>query len=553
MHMQPWSTRMLSNYEEFTESQLRTIKKYVTNTSSHIFCLRNLPEVIKGALFSRYSRSSLGLRSLLLKEFILNEETEFSTISGLKEEDNDNELEDQSIAIKKAQNFYDRILDGYGDDSIGELGGAHLAIENVSMIAAKVIEDARIGGSPLEKSTRYIYFDQKYEGEYLFYREPNLMTSAYRDRYVDMCNHLFETYGKLIPPLTEQMEKDFPKEHDVSKVAYTAALRAKVLDCLRGLLPASALTNMGMYGNGRFFETLVQKLNCNNLHELQEIGRSAHQELSKVIPSFVRRADLNHKHQNTYAEFHERMQEELEQMREQYTGSIQPLSQPMVRLVNFDPESPIKVAAALLFSKSDCGLMELQEMCKKLPKEDLSRILDAASTPRENRRHKSPRALEHAEFTFEIVADYGIYRDLQRHRTLTQERQLLTCNLGYYVPKEILDTDMEKDYREAMEQAKGVYDEIASELPEEAQYVVPMAYNIHWYFHINLRSLQWLCELRSSPAGHPMYRYVAQEMAKQVSHTFPEYERFFKFVDYDGYELGRLGQEIRTVEKMKST
>lgn len=543
---------MLNDYEEFSESQLKIIKKYVTNTSSHIFCLRNLPEVIKGALFSRYSRSSLGLRSLLLKEFILNEETAFSSISGLKEEESDNELEDQSIAIKKAQNFYDRILDGYGDDSIGELGGAHLAIENVSMIAAKAIEDARIGGSPLEKSTRYIYFDQKYEGEYLFFREPILMTSAYRDHYVDTCNHLFEVYGRLIPPLTEQMEKDFPKEHDVSKVAYTAALRAKVLDCLRGLLPASALTNMGVYGNGRFFETLVQKLNCHNLSELQEIARSSHQELSKVMPSFVRRAELSHKHQNSYAEFHDKMNEELHLMSEQYTSSIPPLNQPMVRLVNSDPDSPVKVGAALLFNQSNCGLMELQEMCRKLPKEDLSRIFEGASAFRQNRRHKSPRALEHAEFTFEIVADYGIYRDLQRHRTLTQERQLLSCDLGYYIPKEILDTDMEKDYREAMDRAKATYDEIAGELPEEAQYVVPMAYNIHWYFHINLRSLQWMCELRSSPAGHPMYRYVAQEMAKQVSHTFPEFERFFKFVDYDGYELGRLGQEIRTVEKMKN-
>lgn len=543
---------MLNDYEEFSESQLKIIKKYVTNTSSHIFCLRNLPEVIKGALFSRYSRSSLGLRSLLLKEFILNEETAFSSISGMKEEENDNELEDQSIAIKKAQNFYDRILDGYGDDSIGELGGAHLAIENVSMIAAKAIEDARLGGSPLEKSTRYIYFDQKYEGEYLFFREPILMTSAYRDHYVDTCNHLFEVYGRLIPPLTEQMEKDFPKEHDVSKVAYTAALRAKVLDCLRGLLPASALTNMGVYGNGRFFETLVQKLNCHNLSELQEIARSSHQELSKVMPSFVRRAELSHKHQNSYAEFQDKMNEELHLMSEQYTSSIQPLNQPMVRLVNSDPDSPVKVGAALLFNQSNCGLMELQEMCRKLPKEDLSRIFEGASAFRQNRRHKSPRALEHAEFTFEIVADYGIYRDLQRHRTLTQERQLLSCDLGYYIPKEILDTDMEKDYREAMDRAKATYDEIAGELPEEAQYVVPMAYNIHWYFHINLRALQWMCELRSSPAGHPMYRYVAQEMAKQVSHTFPEFERFFKFVDYDGYELGRLGQEIRTVEKMKN-
>lgn len=542
---------MLNDYEEFTEAQLKIIRKYVTSTSSHIFCLRNLPEVIKGALFSRYSRSSLGLRSLLLKEFILNEETAFSAISGQKEEEGFNEFEDQSIAIKKAQNFYDRILDGYGDDSIGELGGAHLAIENVSMIAAKVIEDARIGGSPLEKSTRYIYFDQKYKGEYLFHREPILMASAYRDKYVNICNHLFEIYGKLIPPLTEQMEQAFPKEQDVSKIAYTAALRAKVLDCLRGLLPASALTNMGLYGNGRFFETLVQKLNCNNLSELQEVGKTAHQELSKVIPSFVRRAGLAHKHQNTFAEFHDRMDEELHLLSDQYTNSMKPLSQPMVRLVNSDPESPVKVGAALLFNQSDKGLMELQEMCRRLPKEDLGKLFEAASKHRDNRRHKSPRALEHAEFTFEIIADYGIYRDLQRHRTLTQERQLLTCDLGYYTPQEIIGTEMEKDYREAMERAKETYDEIASELPEEAQYVVPMAYNIHWYFHTNLRALQWLCELRSSPAGHPMYRYVAQEMAKQASHTFPEFERFFKFVDYDGYELGRLGQEIRTVEKLK--
>src|SRR3990167_994130 len=251
---------MFQNYEEFSESQLKIIEKYVTNSSSNIFVLRNLPEVIKGALFSRYSRSSLGLRTLLLKEFILNEETAFSLITGQNEEKVKEDIEDQSVAIKKAQNFYDRILDGYGDDSIGELGGAHLALENISMIAAKALEDARIGGSPLEKSTRYIYFDQKVDGEYLFYKEPILMTSAFRDVYLNVCNFLFDTYSNLIPRVADLMEKRFPKEHDVSRVAYSAALRAKVLDALRGLLPSSALTNMGLYGNGRFYETLLQKL-----------------------------------------------------------------------------------------------------------------------------------------------------------------------------------------------------------------------------------------------------------------------------------------------------
>lgn len=542
---------MTEGYEEFTESQIKILQRYVTNATSNIFALRNLPEVIKGALFSRYSRSSLGLRSLLLKDFILNEETAFSAIAGIhaNAERDEAEIEDQIMAIKKAQNFYDRILDGYGDDSIGELGGAHLAIENISMIAAKVIEDSRIGGSPLEKSTRYIYFDQKVDGEYLYFREPILMTSAFREAYIKTCNFLFETYSALIPPLTELMEKKFPKEHDVSKVAYTAALRAKVLDCLRGLLPASALTNMGMYGNGRFFESLIQKLNCHNLAEMQDIGKKSFQELSKVIPSFIRRGDPAHKYQKSYEQFREQMSNDLKLLSDRHTASISKMQHPGVRLISYDLESPAKVAAALLFEHTDVGLHELQEYCRALPEEELNRILDSASNFRENRRHKSPRALEHATFTFEIVADFGIYRDLHRHRILTQDRQMLTCNFGYFIPHEIIDTEMEKQYRNAMDEAKKVYASIAEELPEEAQYVVPMAYNMHWYFHVNLRSLQWLCELRSAPAGHPSYRFIAQELAKQVSKVFPSFERFFKFVDYDGYELGRLGQEIRTVEK----
>lgn len=545
---------MIENYEDFSESQTKILNRYATNTTSNIFCLRNLPEVIKGALFSRYSRSSLGLRSLLLKEFILSEETAFNAIVGssITTEDGEQEIEDQIMAIKKAQNFYDRILDGYGDDSIGELGGTHLAIENVTMLAAKVIEDCRIGGSPLEKSTRYIYFDQKVGGEYLFYREPILMTSAYRELYVQTCNRLFETYSILIPKLTEVMESKFPKEHDVSNVAYTAAIRAKVLDCLRGLLPASALTNMGMFGNGRFFETMIQKLNANNLAEMQDIGKKSYQELSKVIPSFVRRAEANHKYQQTFTQYTEQLNAELKSVSDESSENIPSMRSPGVRLISYENDAPVRVAAAMLFSQSGAGLMELQEYCRSLSDEQLGRILEAGSNFRENRRHKSPRSLEHAFFTFEIVADFGCYRDLHRHRMLTQERQLLTCNFGYYIPNEIRETDMLQPYCDALDGAKQAFDQIAPELPEEAQYIVPMGYNIHWYFHVNLRALQWVCELRSGAAGHPSYRYIAQEMSKQVSQVFPQFERFFKFVDYDGYELGRLGQEIRIIEKMQT-
>lgn len=540
---------LLEDYEEFTESQLKILEKYVTNTSSHIFVLRNLPEVIKGALFSRYSRSSLGLRNLLLKEFVANnDEASFDHIVGRREEQDVQKAGEQAAAIKKAQNFYDRILDGYGDDSIGELGGAHLAIENVSMLAAKWLEDSRIGGSPLEKSTRYIYFDQKVKGEYLFYREPILMTSAYRDIFIDTSNMLFETYSKLIPPLTAMIDEKQPKDPAISKNAYTAALRAKVLDCLRGLLPAGTLTNMGVYGNGRFFEQMIHKMHCNNLAELQDIGKRMGEELAKVIPSFIRRADINHHTHQSFSQFYEAMQNDLRAVAGQQE-TMRRSKEQGVHLIGYDADAVVKVAAAMLFSAGKHSLQDLIHHCQQLSEEEIARILDAGCAARETRRHKSPRALEHANFTFEIVADFGVYRDLHRHRMLTQERQQLCCDYGFYVPPEIVGTSLEHDYVHAMHKAKEVYDMIASELPEEAQYVVPMAYNVRWYFQVNLRSLQWLCELRSQAAGHPNYRFVAQTMARQVCEAFPAFERFFKFVDYEGYELGRLGQEQRKDDK----
>ena len=309
---------------------------------------------------------------------------------------------------------------------------------------------------------------------------------------------------------------------------------------------------MGVFGNGRFYEGLIQKLQSHNLAEMQEIGKSSYAELSKVIPSFIRRADPSHRHFQAFVAANGTMHNEIREYAKRHAVQVQPQMEPGVRLIQWDEDAPSKVAGALLFESTNASLFELQSYCKQLSEEELARILDAACSSRENRRHKSPRALEHATLTFEILADFGVYRDLQRHRMLTQERQFLTCNFGFYIPPEMIGTEMEKEYIEAMEKAKKAYDVIAEELPEEAQYVVPMAYNIHWYFHVNLRALQWLCELRSQPAGHPTYRLIAQEMAAQVSQKIPAFERVFKFVDYNGYELGRLGAEIRQEQKLQS-
>lgn len=529
--------------ESFTDEQQELLKNYVTSLSNNVFVLKNLPEVIKGALFSRYSRSTLGLRSLLLKDFITKEEMLFNEISGKSPEG-------QTSAIAKAQNFYDRILDGYGDDSIGELGSAHIAFENISMIAAKQIEDARIGGSPLEKSTRYVYFDQKIDNKYSYYREPMIMASAYKELYLKTCDHLFETYSNLIPKLTTLIGKGYPHEAGVSKGAYNAALRAKVLDCLRGLLPASTLTNMGVFGNGRFFETLVQRLGSCQLGEFSDIAKESYEALSQVIPSFVRRSEENHRHNLAFKKFMSNMTEDTVDMAAAFkTSTLDKTSEPRVKLIRSSNDAPLNVAAALIFPHCNASFSSIKKQLSKKPASEIHALLEKGWAHRENRRHKSPRALEHAEFTFEITADYGIYRDLQRHRMLTQEKQLLTCDLGFYIPEEIKGTEMEDEYVSALNTAAEAFTIIAKDLPEEAQYIVPMAYNIRWYFHINLRALQWLCELRSQPQGHISYRKVAQDLCHQVISTHPEFKEFFKFVDFEGHSLGRLDQEIRNEKK----
>ena len=534
---------MFETYEQFSEEEKKKLAPFVTNCDQTIFVLRNLPEVIKGALFSRYSRSNLGLRELLLKEFIQSENSSFSEITGIT---SDSSV--QENAIRKAEEFYNRVLDGYGDDSIGELGGAHLALENVSMVASKLIEDARIGGSPLEKSTRYIFFDKKVNGDYRFFKDPRIMASAHKDLYLNACRFLFETYSALAVPVKAYVESVMPRQEGVSEQAYKASLQARVCDALRGLLPASTLTNIGLFGNGRFFEYLIQKLLVSDLAELNGVGRLAQEELSKVIPSFVRRGKEGHKHFEAWKEFYRMQRTFLARKAENLSG---PLTPPCgeVSLIHKDAEAVDKVLSALLFEFSSEDLKALYGRASRLSDEQKGEIFNALAEFRGNRRHKPPRAFEQAEFVFDLTGDFGMFRDLHRHRILTQERQPLSTRLGYAVPEDIKGAGVEEVYHKAMKQAQEAYEILVKDFPFEAQYVVPMNYRIRWYFKINLRSLLWLCELRSAPQGHENYRRMAQKMAGAVMEAFPHFAPLFKFVDFNTYTLGRLTQEIRKEKK----
>ena len=543
---------MDSSNEVFTTEEKKILSSYVSNTDRSIFALTNLPEVIKGALFSRYSRSTLGLRSLLLRDFIQEKESKFSEIQAGAE--NPDSAEKSKLAIESAHNFYDRILDGYGDDSIGELGGAHLALENISILATKTVQDSRIGGSPLEKSTRYVSFADKIKTtsgneEFRFYQEPTLLNSEHRDLYLETCRNLFETYVRFTEPIRAHVRKLMPRDPQISQAAYERSVVARAYDIIRGLLPASTLTNMGVFGNGRFFETLITKLRSEPFGELNQIAQFSYEELSKVIPSFVRRAGEEHRYFQDYRNFAMAQQELLRNFASTHLGELTAESSESVRLIDYDQEAETKLLAALLYTHSGLTLQQIRESVRSMPETAKTRLLKQTIDLRGHRRHKPERGLEMAFYTFDILGDYGMYRDLQRHRMLTQERQPLTTRYGYDTPDEIEDASLGVEYHQTMSRAADAFETIAKEFPHEAQYVVPMSYNIRWYVHINLRALIWLTEIRSTPQGHTGYRRIAQEMFRKVEAAQPLLAKYMKFVDLNEYSLGRLSAEQRQEDK----
>lgn len=528
--------------EEFSEKEKALLKPFVSNLDKDVFVLKNLPEVVKGALFSRYSRSSKSLRRVLLDDFILSEELDFDELlKALPKEGGES-----AVATEKAEAFYDRVLVGYGDDSVAELAGAHLALENVSIVATKILEDARIGLSPLEKSTRYVYFDEKVNGKWRYYGEPKLMDSEFAEVYVTSCDHSFETYAKLIPKISDYVRERMPKEEALSERAYEATVRAKTCDLLRGLLPASTLTNMGFYGNGRGFEYLITKLYANELAEMRELAKGMETELKTVIPSFVKRA--SGKYGKAMGEYVSGISKSMEKTA---NGLPESRKYEEVALVDYDPDAYYKVVAAALYSYTKMTLEELENYAKNLDEEEKKKIISRYVGERKNRRQKPGRGFERVYYTFEICANFGCYRDIHRHRVLTQQRQLLTTHLGYKLPKEVVEAGYEKEFRDSMDVAKNAYGEIAKKHPHEAQYVVPLAYNIRWQMTMNLREIYHFCELRSTQQGHPDYRSVAQKMYGKVKDVHPLLAEGISFMDMNEYEFERIEAEKRIDEKLQ--
>ncbi|MHB8546633.1 MAG: FAD-dependent thymidylate synthase [Nitrosotalea sp.] len=536
---------MLSS--EFSSSEKEILLKHFSNVDDSVFAIISPRQVDRGALMSRYSRTDKSMRKIFLDEFAQNE--------------------------NRGEEFYNKVLLEYGDDSVAELGEAQIAIEGLSNIAVKKIEDRRIGLSYLEKSSRYVAWDKKINGEFKFYREHDIMSSRFADKYLEACNLDFEVYSRNIQPAIKYMAEREPIEkqkfrnsigvdvsyskltsEDETKSAtriYNATIRAKALDILRGILPASTLTNVGITGNGRAFEYMLTILYSSGLEEERTLACKIQRELNTTIRSFVRRADDNHG--KTLQKYLHDIKVKSSTLGKKYL-KITKTANHLADLVDWEQEKKAeeKIISAILYEQSEgVPYREILKQVKKIKTPERKKIIKIFSSLRSNRRQRPARAFEMTEYTFDFLTNFGMFRDFHRHRVLTLERQLLATNHGYFMPDEIKQLGMKKDFDDCMYKSKEVYDSIKSKMPEQAQYVVNFAYNYPYFMKLNLREAVHLIELRTVPQGHQDYRKVAQEMFRAIKKVHPNLSNMIKFVDMKSYSLERLEAEKRIEEKRK--
>ena len=534
--------------DSFTEEEKSILKIHFSNVDGQVFAITTPRQVDRGALMSRYSRTDKTMRRVFLDEFARNP--------------------------NRGEEFYRRVLLEYGDDSVAELGEAQVAIEGISNIAAKKIEDRRVGLSYLEKSSRYVSFNQKIGGYYRYAREDRIMSSSHADRYVEACDHSFDTYSKSIQPLQTFLKEREPIEHfsffdslsqkevpfgslredkdiEAARRVYNMSIKAKALDILRGLLPASAMTNIGITGNGRAFEYLLTLMYGSKLKEIRSIASQLFDELNSLIPSFIRRA--NDKYGQALQEYTSKTRSAIDDLAKFHLSGIPPEEEPeLVRLIDYkdNSEAEVNVISAILYEHAQGqSLHRIANYVKSMPIEERNRVIRTYTEFRTSRRHRPGRAFEMIDYTFELFTNFGIFRDLHRHRILTLERQLLSTRHGYDLPPEMVDSGLDKDFRDCMYLSKHAYEEIAKTMPEEAQYVVNFAYRYPYFVKLNLREACHMVELRTAPQGHPDYRIVCQKIYNEIMRVHPQLAQGIKFVDMNRYQLERFDAEKKSEKK----
>jgi len=522
--------------ESFTDEERALLSRFFTNVDGPVFGIVNLPEVVKGALFARYSRSANSVRRLFLDEFVSQPELGVRAIAQTLDDG------ESKMATEKARGLYNRVFTQFGDDSVAQLGGAHLACEQASNILTKVLEWGRLA-SYLEQSTRYIFYDRKLGNRYRYHVPDELIGTSLEAEFRSTMDDVFDTYSMLIGRAVPYYESLFPKQDSDSIGVWRSTIRAKACDDLRGMLPAATTSNVGIFGSGQAYEMLLMRMRAHPLAEVREYSDLMLTELRKMIPSFLTRVDVPDRG-GAWSDYLASVATDLES---RAAGlSLSPEGRSEVNLVEWDPDGEDKVAAAALYAVSDLPDDQLLAYVRSLPAEDRADLIRTAVGARTNRRHKPGRAMERTSYRFDVLSDYGIFRDLQRHRMLTIEWQRLSTDHGYITPEAIADIGATVAWNNVMERTAALADRIAvAHGPNVAQYTVPFAYRVRYYIQMNAREAFHLLELRSQASGHPGYRRVAQDMHRLIREKAGHrvIADAMQYVDHANYDLARLEEE----------
>ena len=525
--------------ETFSADERARLAPHVTNLDEPVFALVNLPETVKGALFARYSRYQGTLRRLYLDEFAgsLGGEAGAATYDNAEG--------------ARAADFYERIFVGYGDDSIAQLGGAHIACEWVSNVMTKVLQRPRLGAY-LEQSTRYIAYDAPIEGtsRYRYYRDPQLGPA-----YEAAMEGIFGIYSAALPRVQAWAAEQYPPANGASAKAHERAIRAKALDLLRGLLPAASLSHMGIFATGQTYEQLILHLLAHPLPEARHYGAMILRAVQAVMPSFVSRVERPDRGGEWVAYLRRR-----ERAAERWAARLgldrapgdDGAGGPSVRLTHHDGDEDL-LLSALLFEAATTDERATRAALAGLSDDERGALLADLVGDRANRRHRPGRGMEALRYRFEIVSDYGAFRDLQRHRMLTCQWQTLTPDLGAGVPHEVGDAGVGDDYRRALDLSQQAYEALldAGHDRRAAMYALCLGYRLRYVLDLNAREAMQLIELRSGREGHPSYRAVAHAMHERIAAVHPAVAAAMTHLDRDTEpRLERIVSELRTQAKL---
>ncbi|MGZ6671596.1 MAG: FAD-dependent thymidylate synthase [Solirubrobacteraceae bacterium] len=522
--------------ETFTEAERLRLAPHVTNLDRPVFALVNLPETVKGALFARYSRYQGTLRRLFLDEFAESAPQGHVRIPPTHPQ--------PGAEGRRAAELYERIFLGYGDDSVAQLGGAHVAVEWVSNVLTKVLQRPRLAAY-LEQSTRYIPYDTPMPGGgYRYYRDPEL-----GPHYEHAMDTVFDAYSIALPRVAAWVESEFPGDDSPAR---RRAVQAKALDLLRGLLPAASLSHMGIYASGQTYEQLILHLLAHPLPEARRNGQMILEAVQAVMPSFVTRVERPDRGGEwiAYLEGRERAADRWVR-RLGLDRESDPDARPSVRLLHVDGDEDA-LLAALLFEAAGVGEEETRIRLAALSGAARTELLSDLVGVRTNRRHRPGRGFEALRYRFEIVSDYGAFRDLQRHRMLTVQWQRLTPHLGAGVPDEVQAAGCGDLYRHALDVSRSEWERLVGEGRErEALYALSLGYRIRYVLDLNAREAMQLIELRSGREGHPSYRAVAHEMHRLIAQVHPAVAGAMTHVDTEAEpRLERILSEMRTQAKI---